>query len=146
MSDTVPRYSPLGTVLVQKNRAQNLPLYFSKIDCKTFLSSLLRVHTHTHSAFGKSLCTSATVQSSWNVMAHGDAREGKFGKSLCTSATVQSSWNVMAHGDAREGKFGKSLCTYKRCWKWRLLPSPVSPFTCPPVRHHVLSLFNWTLP
>jgi len=61
--------------------------------------------------FGKSLCTSSTVESSWNVMAHGDAREGKFGKSLCTSSTVESSWNVMAHGDAWEGKFGKSLCT-----------------------------------
>ena len=68
--------------------------------------------------FGKSLCTWATAESSWNVMAHGDAREGKFGKSLCTWATAESSWNVMAHGDAREGKFGKSLYTYKRCLKW----------------------------
>ena len=40
--------------------------------------------TTLHSASGKSLCTWATAESSWNVMAHGDAREGKFGKSLCT--------------------------------------------------------------
>ena len=39
-----------------------------------------------------------------------------FGKSLCTYATVEPGSIVMAHGDTGEGKFGKSLCTYKKLW------------------------------
>ena len=31
---------------------------------------------------------------------------------------LDSSRNVMAHGDAWEGKFGKPLCTCERFWKW----------------------------
>ena len=63
------------------------------------------------------------LESSWNVMAKGDAHEGKWrGKwwmewetsILHTTAedgypAVESSWNVMAHGDALEGKWRDKL-------------------------------------
>jgi len=68
-----------------------------------------------------------------------------FGKSLWSWATVESSWNVTSRGDASEGKFGTLLCNHKSRWKWCPLLSPVSP-SLPSVRHRTPSQFNWTLP
>ena len=53
------------------------------------------------------------ADSSWNVMAHGNAREGKWRgnwwmqwvASTLHTTSEYFSWNVMAHGNAREGKW-----------------------------------------
>jgi len=93
--------------------------------------------------------TTTLLDCVWSVMAHAQKPDFVFRRNG-TSPFKSAGASVLSTTGSRGVRISGSNAGYTMFWgsvksTGCLLDPPVSPFTCPPVRHRVPPHFNWTL-